>query len=70
MIEAGANEIPEARMIEAIYKAHEVNQQIIAFIDKIVAECGNQNTNIQAVLFLRNYLQQLKKLFHLLKWKK
>lgn len=40
MIEAGANEIPEAKMIEAIYKAHEVNQQIIAFIDKIVAECG------------------------------
>ena len=40
MIEAGANEIPEAKMIEAIYKAHEVNQTIIAFIDKIVAEVG------------------------------
>ncbi len=40
MIEAGANEIPEAKMIEAIYKAHEINQEIIAFIDKIVAECG------------------------------
>ncbi|CDC39988.1 MAG TPA: polyribonucleotide nucleotidyltransferase [Lachnospiraceae bacterium] len=40
MIEAGANEVPEAKMIEAIYKAHEVNQQVIAFIDKIVAECG------------------------------
>ncbi|MGN0514822.1 MAG: polyribonucleotide nucleotidyltransferase, partial [Lachnospiraceae bacterium] len=40
MIEAGANEIPEAKMIEAIYKAHEVNQQIIEFIDKIVAEVG------------------------------
>jgi len=40
MIEAGANEIPEAKMIEAIYKAHEVNQEIIAFIDKIVAESG------------------------------
>ena len=40
MIEAGANEIPEDKMIEAIYKAHEVNQQIIEFIDKIVAECG------------------------------
>jgi polyribonucleotide nucleotidyltransferase len=40
MIEAGANEIPEAKMIEAIYKAHEVNQQIIEFIDKIVADCG------------------------------
>ncbi len=40
MIEAGANEVPEDKMIEAIYKAHEVNQQIIAFIDRIVAECG------------------------------
>ena len=40
MIEAGANEIPEAKMIEAIYKAHEVNQEIIKFIDTIVAECG------------------------------
>jgi polyribonucleotide nucleotidyltransferase len=40
MIEAGANEIPEDKMIEAIYKAHEVNQKIIAFIDTIVAECG------------------------------
>ncbi|MCI6676181.1 MAG: polyribonucleotide nucleotidyltransferase [Clostridiales bacterium] len=40
MIEAGANEIPEAKMIEAIFAAHEVNQTIIAFIEQIVAECG------------------------------
>ena len=40
MIEAGANEIPESRMIEAIYKAHEINQTIIDFINKIVAEVG------------------------------
>ena len=40
MIEAGANEVPEAKMIEAIYAAHELNQKVIAFIDKIVAECG------------------------------
>ncbi|MEG2700525.1 MAG: polyribonucleotide nucleotidyltransferase, partial [Hungatella sp.] len=40
MIEAGANEVPEQTMVEAIYKAHEVNQQVIAFIDTIVAECG------------------------------
>ena len=40
MIEAGANEVPEAKMIEAIYMAHEVNQTIIAFINKIVAEVG------------------------------
>ncbi len=40
MIEAGDNEIPEAKMIEAIYMAHDVNQEIIRFIEKIVAECG------------------------------
>ena len=40
MIECGANEVPEAKMIEAIYKCHEVNQTIIEFINKIVAEVG------------------------------
>ena len=40
MIEAGANEIPEDKMIEAIYKAHDVNQTIIAFINQMVAEVG------------------------------
>ncbi|MBP5471784.1 MAG: polyribonucleotide nucleotidyltransferase [Lachnospiraceae bacterium] len=42
MIEAGANEIPEAKMLEAIYMAHDINQTIIAFIDKIVAEVGKK----------------------------
>ena len=42
MIEAGANEVPEAKMIEAIFAAHEVNQEVIKFIDTIVAECGKQ----------------------------
>ena len=42
MIEAGANEVPEEKMIEAIFAAHEVNQQVIAFIDQIVAECGKE----------------------------
>ena len=40
MIEAGANELPEAKMIEAIYLADATNKEIIKFIDKIVAECG------------------------------
>ncbi len=40
MIEAGANEIPEDKMIEAIYKCHEVNQTVIEFFDKITEECG------------------------------
>ena len=40
MIEAGANIVPEAKMIEAIYMAHDINQDIIAFINKIVAEVG------------------------------
>ncbi len=40
MIEAGAKEVPEQTMIDAIFKAHEVNQEVIRFIDTIVAECG------------------------------
>ena len=40
MIEAGANIIPEDKMIEAIYKCHDVNQTVIAFIDEMVKECG------------------------------
>ena len=40
MIEAGANELPEEKMIEAIYLADATNKEIIKFIDKIVAECG------------------------------
>lgn len=42
MIEAGANELPEDKMIEAIYLAHDVNQKIIEFINKIVAETGKE----------------------------
>ena len=42
MIEAGANEVKEDRMIEAIYMAHDINQTIIAFINQIVAEVGKE----------------------------
>ena len=42
MIEAGANEVPEDKMIEAIYGAHELNGEVIKFFDKIVAECGKE----------------------------
>ena len=42
MIEAGAKEVPEQTMLDAIFKAHEVNQEIIKFIDRIVAECGKE----------------------------
>lgn len=40
MIEAGANEVPEQVMIDAIFKADEVNKEVIKFIDTIVAEFG------------------------------
>lgn len=40
MIEAGANEISDKKMIEAIYIADSINKEVIQFIDKIVAECG------------------------------
>ena len=42
MIEAGANEVPEAKMIEAIYAAHELNGQVNAFFEKIIAEVGKE----------------------------
>ena len=42
MIEAGANELPEDKMIEAIYLAHDVNQQIIGFFESIIEECGRE----------------------------
>ncbi len=48
MIEAGANEIPEAKMIEAIYKAHDVNQMLIAFISDIVREVGKQKHSYES----------------------
>lgn len=42
MIEAGANEVPEDKMLDAIYRCHEINQSVIAFIDTIVAEVGKE----------------------------
>ena len=48
MIEAGANEVPENQMIEAIYKAHEVNQEIIRFFDQIIAECGKEKHSYES----------------------
>ena len=49
MIEAGATEVPEDTMIEAIFKAHEINQEIITFIQKIVDECGKEKHEYEHV---------------------
>ena len=48
MIEAGAKEVPEAKMIEAIFAAHDLNQEVIAFFDMIVAECGKPKHEYQS----------------------
>ena len=48
MIEAGAKEVPEAKMIEAIFAAHDLNQKVIAFFDTIVAECGKPKHEYQS----------------------
>ena len=47
MIEAGANEIPEDKMIEAIYKCDEINKEIIKFFDQIIAECGKEKSDYE-----------------------
>lgn len=48
MIEAGANEVPEDKVIEAIYLADDVNKEIIAFIDKIVSDCGKEKHSYES----------------------
>ncbi len=61
MIEAGANEIPEEKMIEAIFKAHEVNQEIIKFIDTIVAECGKEKHSYESCAVPEELFEAIKK---------
>jgi len=62
MIEAGANEVPEAKMIEAIYLAHEVNQTIIEFIDKIVAEVGKPKHEYTSCAIPAEMFEEMKKI--------
>ena len=62
MIEAGANEIPEDKMIEAIYKAHEVNQEVIAFIDKLVADCGKEKHTYSSCAVPEELFEAIKKI--------
>ncbi|MBQ6091824.1 MAG: polyribonucleotide nucleotidyltransferase [Lachnospiraceae bacterium] len=62
MIEAGANEIPEAKMIEAIYKAHEINQTIIAFIDNIVKEVGKPKHEYTSCAIPEELFAEIKRL--------
>lgn len=62
MIEAGANEIPEERMIEAIYKAHDINQTIIEFINKIVAEVGKPKHTYTSCAIPEELFEEIKKI--------
>ncbi len=62
MIEAGANEVPEAKMIEAIYMAHEVNQTIIEFINKIVAEVGKPKHAYTSCAIPAEMFEEMKKI--------
>ena len=62
MIEAGANQVPEAKMIEAIFKAHEVNQEIIKFIDTIVAECGKEKHSYESYAVPEELFEAIKEI--------
>ena len=62
MIEAGANEIPEAKMIEAIYMAHEINQEIIAFINKMVAEVGKKKHEYTSCAIPEEMFEKMKEI--------
>ena len=60
MIEAGANEVPEDKMIEAIFAAHELNQKIIKFIDVIVAECGKEKHSYESCSVPEEVMEAIK----------
>ena len=62
MIEAGANEVPEATVLEAIYKAHDVNQTIIAFINQIVAEVGKKKHEYISCAVPQEMFDEMKKI--------
>ncbi len=62
MIEAGANEIPEAKMLEAIYMAHDVNQTIIAFIEEIVAAVGKKKHEYTSCAIPAEMFEEMKKI--------
>ena len=62
MIEAGANEVPEATILEAIYKAHDVNQTIIAFINQIVAEVGKKKHEYVSCAVPQEMFDEMKKI--------
>ena len=62
MIEAGANEVPEDQMIEAIYKAHEVNQEIIRFFDQIIAECGKEKHSYESCVVPQELFDAIKEI--------
>ncbi len=62
MIEAGAKEVPEQVMLDAIYKAHEVNQEIIRFIDTIVAECGKPKHSYESCAVPEELFEAMKEI--------
>ncbi len=61
MIEAGANEVPEDKMLEAIFLGHEANQKIVAFINEIVAACGKAKHAYEEQVVPEEVFEALKK---------
>ena len=62
MIEAGANEIPEDQMIEAIYKCHDINQTVIAFMDQIREEIGKPKHEYESCAIPEQMFEDIKKI--------
>ena len=62
MIEAGANEIPEDQMIEAIYKCHDINQTVIAFMDQIRDEIGKPKHEYESCAIPEQMVEDIKKI--------
>ena len=64
MIEAGAFQVPEAIVVEAIKKAQDENKKIIAFIENFVEKVGAKKEKVLEDIKLKELLQRVEKSYH------
>ena len=60
MIEAGANEVPDETMIDAIYQADAINKKIIAFIEEMVADIGKEKHSYDSFAIAPELVEAMK----------
>lgn len=60
MVEAGALEVPEETMLEAIVFGHEEIKKVIAFQEQVAAECGKEKMEVQLQTINEELYEEIK----------